>query len=390
MSVLPPADSRASRNGARSSGRLLRQLERPGDAVRHFGPNWFTSVMGTAIVGVAATKLPLVAEGLTVPATVVWLAALVLLVLVLSLTAAHWLRFPQLARAELVHPIMANFVGAVSMAFTAVAAGFLPLGSALIGDAAASALAWACWLTGTAIGIGSAIFVPIMLFVRHSHDEKAAFMGWLMPIVPPMVSSAVGIGLVDTLSSLEAQRTLLVVCAMLFGTTIIPALIVIGLVWQRLLRFGVGPAHRVPMLAIALGPLGQSATSAIALGTAAEGFVSPTLAAPLHALALAYAAAILGFATLWFTIVTILVARQARHGLPFSLAWWSFTFPVGTCVTGFAALAHETGLLVVTVAALATYAVLVIAWLTVASRTFYGAVVTGELFLPPEPGRTAR
>lgn len=98
----------------------------------------------------------------------------------------------------------------------------------------------------------------------------------------------------------------------------------------------------------------------------------------------------LGFATLWFAIAALLVARQARLGLPFSLAWWSFTFPVGTCVTGFAALAHETGLATVAAVALASYATLVVAWAVVASRTVHGAVVTGELLLPPEPGRTAR
>ena len=36
--------------------------------------------------------------------------------------------------------------------------------------------------------------MPVLLFVRHEHGADAAFAGWLMPIVPPMVSSAVGIG----------------------------------------------------------------------------------------------------------------------------------------------------------------------------------------------------
>ncbi|MCW2618235.1 MAG: C4-dicarboxylate transporter, partial [Modestobacter sp.] len=31
--------------------------------------------------------------------------------------------------------------------------------------------------------------------------------------------------------------------------------------------------------------------------------------------------------------------RTARQHLPFSLTWWSFTFPVGTVVTGTSGLA---------------------------------------------------
>lgn len=369
---------------------FLRALERPGDAFRHFGPNWFTSVMGTSIVAVAATKAPISRPWLHAPATAVWLLALVLLATAIIMSAGHWLRHPANARADLRHPVMANFTGAVSMALVAAGAGALPLGGPLFGDAAATLLAWGLWLVGTAIGVASAVLVPLLLFARHQHAEDAAFAGWLMPVVPPMVSSAVGIGLVPTLVDLEAQRTLMVVCVGLFGTTIVPALIIIALVWQRLLRFGVGPAQRVPMLMIVLGPLGQSATSSIAIGRTAERLIPDPLGAPLHAIGVAYAAAMLGFAMLWFAIALLLVARQVRLGLPFSLAWWSFTFPVGTCVTGFASLATETGLALVTAVAIASYVVLVCAWLVVIVRTLHGALVTGELLLPPEPGRTAR
>ncbi|NLT25066.1 MAG: hypothetical protein GXX90_00175, partial [Microbacteriaceae bacterium] len=67
---------------------------------------------------------------------------------------------------------------------------------------------WFTSVMGTAIGLASAVLVPVLLFVRHEHGADAAFAGWLMPIVPPMVSSAVGIGLVGALDGLEAQRTL--------------------------------------------------------------------------------------------------------------------------------------------------------------------------------------
>ncbi len=65
-------------------------------------------------------------------------------------------------------------------------------------------------------------------------------------------------------------------------------------------------------------------------------------ASTAHALlvvALVYGFAMLGFALLWTVIALAITIRTAREHLPFSLTWWSFTFPVGTCVTGLNGLA---------------------------------------------------
>ncbi len=65
-------------------------------------------------------------------------------------------------------------------------------------------------------------------------------------------------------------------------------------------------------------------------------------------------------------------------GLRFSLTWWSFTFPVGTVVTGTAGLAVTAGADFFVVAAVAFYVGLLLAWLVVATRTARG-VLDGRL-----------
>jgi hypothetical protein len=52
-----------------------------------------------------------------------------------------------------------------------------------------------------------------------------------------------------------------------------------------------------------------------------------------------------------WTLAFAITIRAAREKLPFSLTWWSFTFPVGTRVT----------------------------------RTFHCSVIHGTLFAPPQP-----
>jgi tellurite resistance protein TehA-like permease len=59
--------------------------------------------------------------------------------------------------------------------------------------------------------------------------------------------------------------------------------------------------------------------------------------------------------------------------MPFTLTWWSFTFPVGTCVTGTIALAGRSDDIVLRWASVALYLLLLAAWITVAVRTTRGA-----------------
>jgi len=91
-----------------------------------------------------------------------------------------------------------------------------------------------------------------------------------------------------------------------------------------------------------------------------------------------YGLPVLGFALMWAAIAGAITLRAARSHLPFSLTWWSFTFPVGTCATGTAALAAATGSALLRVAAVVAFTALLAAWLIVSCRTARG-VLDGSL-----------
>jgi len=88
-----------------------------------------------------------------------------------------------------------------------------------------------------------------------------------------------------------------------------------------------------------------------------------------------------GFAMLWLALATAVTVRTARQGLPFGLTWWSFTFPVGTCVTGTISLAARTHSEALRGASVLLFTLLAAAWLVVAARTATGSL-RGRLFLP--------
>ncbi|MGW8430586.1 TDT family transporter [Curtobacterium citreum] len=365
--------------------RLFRELERPGLIVSNLTPNWFASIMGTGIVAVAAASLPLQFPGLRTAATVVWAIAAVLLVALTIATVLHWIRYRSTAAKHHLHPVISHFYGAPPMAFLTVGAGTILLGKDWIGLPAAVTIDWVLWTVGTVGGLLTAVLVPYLAFTRHENGPDSAFGGWLMPIVPPMVSASTGALLLPYAPAGQGRETLLWACYGFFGLSLVTSLVVITLIWSRLAQHKVGAAGMVPTLWIVLGPVGQSITAVNLLASNAPTVVDASTAHALLVVALVYGFAMLGFALLWTVIALAITIRTAREHLPFSLTWWSFTFPVGTCVTGLNGLALHSGLTVVAVLAVVYYAGLVAAWIIVAVRTFHGSVIRGTLLAPPQP-----
>lgn len=378
-----PTESAATRRGP-SKAWFLRTLDKPSDLFAHLTPNWFASIMGTGILANASALLPLQVPGLRVIATIVWATAALLLLMLSSATVVHWMRHRSTAESHHVHPVMAHFYGAPPMAFLTVAAGSILLGKDLIGESAAVLLGTVLWFAGTAMGLFSAVLVPYLTFTRHDVSDASACGGWLMPVVPPMVSAATGALLLPYTPAGELRLTLMLACYAMLGLSFFASLIVITLIWLRLARHKPGPVGMVPTLWIVLGPLGQSITAACLLGANAQLVVPAPWSTALEISALIFGIPVLGFALLWVGLAAAITLRTARDHLPFSLTWWSFTFSIGTCATGTSLLAVGTGALALHIMAVAFFVGLVLVWATVAWRTFHGSMLHGQLFLPPQ------
>jgi tellurite resistance protein TehA-like permease len=241
---------------ARGRG-LFRDLDRPADVVAHLGPNWFASVMGTGIVATAAATLPVQWPGLRGFATAIWVLSALWLITVTGAEIVHWTRHRDAALGHVRDPVMEQFYGAPPMALLTVGAGTLLLGPGLIGAHAAITIDAVLWALGTITGLAASLAVPYLMVSRLQAAPDAAFGGWLMPVVPPMVSAATGALLVPHLPAGQLRLTMLLACYAMFGLSLIASLVVITQLWRRLVRYGAGPAAMVPTLWIVLGPLGS-------------------------------------------------------------------------------------------------------------------------------------
>ncbi len=350
------------------------------------GPNWFASVMGTGIVATAGATLPLDIPGLAIFTRAVWVFAALLLAGLLVVVGLHWLRRPTVARSHARNPQMAHFYGAAPMAMLTVGAGAILVGRDLIGERAAVNIDWVLWTAGTIGGLFTAVTIPFLMFTQHDVEPDSPFGGWLMPVVPPMVSAATGALLIPHLPPGAGRQTLLYGCYAMFGLSLIAAFIIITMIWSRLVLYGTSGTARVPTLWIVLGPLGQSITAAGLLGLAAGIAVDPELAGAMNSFAVLFGVPVWGFAVLWIALATGLTVRTLRRGMPFALTWWSLTFPVGTFVTGTTQLAVHTGLPAFRVAAVIAYLGLLCTWLLVALRTAKGSLFGNLLTAPPPAG----
>ena len=353
------------------------------EVLGNIGPNWFASVMGTGIVATAGATLPVRFAGLHVFAEVVWVIAAVLLVVLVVVVGGHWLRHPTVARSHARNPQMAHFYGAAPMALMTVGAGAVLVGKDLTGERIAVDLGWVLWTAGTLGGLFTAVSIPFLMFTRHDVEPDAAFGGWLMPVVPPMVSAATGAVLLSHMTAGTDRQTMLYGCYAMFGLSLVASLNIIAMIWSRLTLYGTSGTARVPTLWIVLGPLGQSITAAGLLGSAAAIAVDRDIAKSMDAFAILYGVPVWGFAVLWIALAASLTVRTLRNGMPFALTWWSLTFPVGTFVTGTAQLATHTHLPAFRVGAAIAYAGLLFTWLLVGVRTARGSLSGNLMKVPP-------
>ncbi|MFI0987432.1 TDT family transporter [Streptomyces exfoliatus] len=365
----------------------------PARSVRHLGPNWYASVMGTAVVANAGAGLPLDVPGLRTLCAAVWALSLAMLIALVAARAAHWLHHRDQARAHLMDPAMAPFYGCLSMALLAVGGGAMIVGRDWIGLPAAVALDAVLFTAGTVVGLVAAVAVPYLMVVHHRIESASPV--WLLPVVAPMVSAALGPLLVPHLPAGEAQETLLIACWAMFGVSLLATLIMLPLVFGRLVTGGPLPLALTPTLFLVLGPLGQSTTAANTFADVAPGVLPTPYAHGFTAFAVLYGVPVMGFALLWLALAGAMVLRARRRGMGFAMTFWAFTFPVGTCVTGAEGLARHTDLAAFRWLAIGLYVFLVAAWLVAGSRTlrglFSGALLAGPapVLAAPRPG-TAR
>jgi C4-dicarboxylate transporter/malic acid transport protein len=343
--------------------------------------------MGTAIVASAGATLPRI-PGLRTGLTAVWALSAVMLAAVVTARVAHWVHHRDQVRAHLLDPAVAPYYGCFPMALLSVGGATLAVGRDVLGEHIAVVVDAVLFSAGTAIGLTVTATILYLMLVRHRLEPADASPAWVLTVIPPMVASAVGPALVPYLPAGQPREALLLGCYAMFGLSLLATLTLLPLIFGRLMLHGLLPLALTPAVFIVLGPLGQSTTAVGQLADVAHTAVGHSYARALSAFAVVYGVPVMGFALLWLALSVLLTVRALRRGMPFSMSWWAFTFPIGTCVTAAAGLARHTGLDAFQWLAVGLFALLVLIWAVTWSGTLRG-LISGALLTDPAAAQGA-
>lgn len=333
----------------------------------HLTPNWFAVVMGTGIIAVATSSLPVDLPGRRGIALMFWILAVALLAVLVTAFAVHWIRHTEHARDYARSTTMFPFYGALPMAVLTVGAGTAAVGSTVIPAGLAFAVAGTLWAIGTIGGLATSAVMATRL--RAVADRGTPVPAWLMPVVPPMVSAATGAALVTHLPEGGPRVAMLAGCYALFTLALVFALFIVALLAAEFRDGGLPPLQALPTMWIPLGIVGQSIAAANNLGTAAGHAVGHDTATALHLFGLGYGLLMGTVMIVVIAAVCVLTARAFRQGLTFTMSWWSFIFPVGACAVGMGAFGVAGDFEIPRLLSAGLLGALVVAWCVVAVHT---------------------
>ncbi|WP_065760534.1 TDT family transporter [Pseudomonas defluvii] len=365
-----------------ASLRPFHQLAHPREVIRQFTPNWFAVTMGT---GVLALALKQAMPALSGVAEALWLLTIALFILFSGVYAARWVLYFHEARRIFAHSTVSMFFGTIPMGLATILNGALLFGLERWGQ---GILPWveALWWLDVALAVLCGVAIPYLMFTRQEHSIDQMTAVWLLPVVAAEVAAASGGLLAPHLVDPHQQFQVLIVSYVLWAVSLPVAFSILTILLLRMALHKLPHASMAASSWLALGPIGTGALGMLLLGSDAPAVFAANGLGGLGEIARGIgliAGIVLWGCGLWWLLTAVLITlRYMRHGMPFNLGWWGFTFPLGVYALATLKLAAWLELGFFQVIGSVLVLALIGLWLLVASRTLRGAW-RGELFVSP-------
>lgn len=360
--------------------------------LRGFHPGWFGAVMGTAVIGIAASPNP---GGIAAvaPAARALSQAMVVLAVVLAVALGvpylgRWLVHRDAALRDLRDPVAGALYGTLPAGLLVLAAAAAAVGPTVLSPATDGAvvagLAWA----GVPLAFLMSLVFAYLLFVRSELVHESVNGGWFIPPVATIIVPLVLVPLIPG-SPPALARALLLGAYGFWGMGFLLYVLIATTLHHRLVVHPLPHAGLAPSFWIGLGPIGVGTVALVKMAAAGSVVFGP-LAHEVALTATLAATALWGFGVWWLCAAAILLVHYLRAGpLPYGVGWWAFTFPLGAYTVATLSLARAWNLGGLEWAGAGLFTLLGCFWLLVVGGTLW-ALRTGRLWRAAAPAaRTA-
>jgi C4-dicarboxylate transporter/malic acid transport protein len=354
--------------------------------VRHFSPAWFALVMGTGgVASLVYAWAPVLGASFLKEAGLAFaaLAGLLFLLLLVPWLGRWFLHTPQ-ATADLQHPLLGNFYVTMPVAVMVLVLDADQMLARALGPGWVYGLTLAAWLFGVGAVTFLSIYVSYNVFRQDGAPARLINPAWLLAPVAAIVIPLLGDPLTGQLLARHSPwaATVDLIDMAFTGMGLALFVVMLAFVVARLIQHALPPADAAPTFWITLGPIGVGAVALLDLAN-----LAPTLHLTNAAGALIALAVLLWGFGVWAIGVAIAVTAHylRRDGIPFTLSFWAFTFPLAVYATAslrLQRLLHLPGLELYS-GLLAALLIVLWGWALVGS---VDAALTGTIWAPPRPG----
>jgi len=357
-------------------------------AIKHFAPGWFAVIMGTGGLANILFLWERQVPGLWHASFPVAALADVGYFVVLIPWLLRWIRHFDYARRDLHHPVATNFFVTMPVATVILGTNLHLVWSPFLDQGLVFGLTLACWIAAI-LGVAFFTLFTTFRFIRAEAPPAPETMNfsWIMAPIANMALLLLGNPVLG--SSLQFRphwaMAIFAVNAAMFGIGFFLFLFIGAIIFVRLAQHPLPPAETTPTFGIFLSAAGLAVSCLLDLGAHAK-TLGLTADTGLFAVG---AAALWGFGMWILAIIFAICLHQARRGgIPFSLGWWAFVFPLAAYTIGSQKLALRFPAILTKGYAAFLTLLLTVLWLHILVNTLLGVargtLFTGSPLLRPE------
>lgn len=285
-------------------------------SIGFFPPAAFTAVMGTGVLAIATLEMSRIAAWLYWAAQVLNIFNFVLFGILAVIAFISWTKNFHTLRATFEQPDSSSLYAACGLAILVLAAQALRFG---FGECVSLFIWWCGALVTLSFNFGMLLRFFLHRGTDLIHVGPVIFVPIAGLVVIPVAGTAVSAYLTGW-----ARELAIVICLVGIGGGLALYMGLFAMVLQRHLLAMPLPDQLLPTLWIHVAPLGWGGVSLVGFAR----FILPGQFAPTAL----FMALLLFGAAFWWLIMSALICLRAVaiRKLSFSLAWWSFIFPIGS------------------------------------------------------------